>query len=118
MTEVHRTRLAWAQDIARAYRRELMKAAPDVCSRLDAQAIAVGQPWIAPRLIPLAAAEESVTAAMIPPRIAEMTGVPVGTIYSWISRGLLTPVDPEEHPARYMVRDVASIDARRKRASA
>lgn len=118
MTEVKRTRLAWAQDIARAYRRELMKAAPEVCNKLDQQAIAVGQPWIAPRLIPLAVAEEAITTAAIPARIAEILGIPVGTIYSWISRGLLEPVDPDEHPAKYWVRDVASFDTRRKRASA
>lgn len=118
MTEIKRTRLEWARDTARAYRAELLKADPEACERLDDQARAVGQRWVAPQIIPADVAEESVMAAVIPARIAEITGVPVGTIYSWISRGLLKPVDPEERPARYLVRDVAGFDARRKRMSA
>lgn len=118
MTEVHRTRLEWARDAARAYRRIALRADPEACARLDEQCIDAGQRWVAPQIIPLAVAEEAIVAKATPAEIARMSGIPVGTIYSWISRGLLKPADPEEHPARYWVRDVAGFDARRRRASA
>ncbi|WP_227979962.1 hypothetical protein [Nocardia spumae] len=113
MPEVHRTRLEWARDVARAYRGALLKVDPDMCARLDGEAHKFGQGWVAPKIIPTAVAEEAVTAAATPARIAEICGIPAGTIYSWISRGLLTPVD-DSRPAKYLVRDVAGVDARRK----
>ena len=113
MAEVTRTRLEWARDTARAYRWALLKADPDKCRRLDVEARKVGQGWVAPECISAEAMEEAATQALSPAQLAWATGVPVGTIYSWVSRGLLKPVD-ESGPSRYAVRDVTAIDARRK----
>lgn len=117
MEEVKRTRLEWARDTARAYRWALLKADPDKCNRLDIEARKVGQNWVAPEYISAEAMEEAAAQALSPALVAFATGVPVGTIYSWVSRGLLKPAPQEEGesgPAKYLVRDVTAIDARRK----
>ncbi|MFG1794162.1 hypothetical protein [Nocardia sp. NPDC049149] len=114
MAEVQRTQLEWARDAARGYRWALMKADPQRCRELDEQARAAGQHWIAPEYVPPDAAERLVAAVLTPAEIAKASTIPVGTIYSWISRGLLQPVDANESPARYRVLDVVNIQARRK----
>jgi hypothetical protein len=111
------TRLDMAMKTARAYRWALLRADPQACTELDEQARAAKQHWIAPQYIPTAVAEEAITATLVPARIAEVSGVPTGTIYSWISRGLLTPAPREEGddgPAKYLVRDVLAIEGRRR----
>lgn len=117
MPEYQRTNLEWARDVARAYRWELMKVDPEVCEKLDERARGAGQHWVAPQYIPAAVAEEAITSKLTPARIAEISGVPVGTIYSWISRGLLSPVpreDGDDGPAKYLMRDAVAIEARRR----
>lgn len=113
MTEIQRTLLEWARDAARAYRWALMKVDPVMCAKLDAEARAAGQNWIAPQHIPARAAEQLASAVMTPAEIAKESGIPVGTIYSWVSRGLLHPANGDESPAKYLVADVVSIHARR-----
>lgn len=122
MTEVQRTALDWARDIARAYRWALRAADPDRCAKLDAQARELGQNWIAPTYIPAGAAEEAMHAVLSPKDIAALLGVPAGTIYGWASKGLLKPsaVDekgepfPAGAPAKYLVKDVLDVEARRR----
>lgn len=113
--EVKRTRLEWARDVARAYRWALLKADPEKCARLDIEARKAGQRWIAPEYLPPEAMEEAAAKVLPPSQLALLASIPVGTIYSWISRGLLKPVPSEEAgPARYAVRDALALDARRK----
>lgn len=121
MTEIARTSLDWARDIARAYRWALMRLAPEECARLDEQARVVGQRWITPQYIPAEAADFADEAVMSPKDIAHLWGIPVGTIYGWVSKGLLKPSAVDEHgrpvepgaPAKYLVRDVKSVEERR-----
>lgn len=121
MSEVNRTSLDWARDIARAYRWALMRVAPAECERLDADARATGQRWITPLHIPADAADHAEEAVMSPKDIAHLWGIPVGTIYGWASKGLLKPslvdengrpVEPGQ-PAKYLVSDVMSVESRR-----
>jgi hypothetical protein len=115
--EIKRTSLDWARDIARLYRRALYLVDPEGCEKLDEQARAKGHHWVAPHSIPAEAAEEAINAVMVPARIAEVTGIPVGTIYSWISRRLLKPVPDESGeggPAKYLVRDAFVLQSRRQ----
>lgn len=113
MTEIKRTRLEASRDVGRAYRWALLKADRETCARLDKQARDIGENWIAPEYIPAAAAEQALESVLTPPRIAELTQIPVGTIYSWISRGLLIAVEGNG-PAKYRVRDVIAVEARRR----
>lgn len=111
------TRLDMAMKTAKAYRQALLRADPVACAELDELARRAKQHWVAPQYIPAEVAEEAITAVLVPARIAEICGLPVGTIYSWISRGLLTPVPREEGddgPAKYLMRDVLAIEGRRR----
>lgn len=110
MTEIRRNNLAWARDIARAYRMALRAADPEKCAELDAKAHEVGQRWIAPLFLPPDAAAEAIYAEMTPTELAEMCGIPVGTIYSWVSRGLLEPASA----GKYLVRDAISLNSHRR----
>lgn len=122
MAEIIRTNLDWARDVARAYRRALRAADPKRCAELDTEAVNAGQRWIAPTLIPAEAAIEILDSVLSPIEIAEHLAFPVNTIYGWVSKGLLkpSPVDtdgkplPADSPARYRVRDVMNVEARRK----
>lgn len=112
--ESWRTSLDWAREIAHLYRRALYLVDPERCEKLDEQARAKGHHWIAPQLLTPEAAEELITSVVVPARLAEMIGTPVGTIYSWISRDLLRPVPGEYGPAKYLVRDALLLQTRRQ----
>ncbi|WP_454199560.1 hypothetical protein [Nocardia sp. Marseille-Q1738] len=112
--ESWRTSLDWARDIAHLYRRALYLVDPERCEKLDEQARAKGHHWIAPQPLTAEAAEEVITSVVVPVRMAEIIGTPVGTIYSWISRGLLKPVPDETGPAKYLVRDALVLQTRRQ----
>jgi hypothetical protein len=112
--ESWRTSLDWARDIAHLYRRALYFVDPERCERLDEQARAKGHHWIAPQPLTAEAAEEVITSVVVPARMAEIIGTPVGTIYSWSSRGLLKPVPGECGPAKYLVRDALVLQTRRQ----
>lgn len=115
MAEVKRTRLEMSRDVGRAYRWALFKADRETCARLDKEAREVGEGWIAPEHIPADAAEEALEAVMTPPRISELTHIPVGTIYSWISRGLLAAAPADGTGiVKYRVRDVIAVEGRRR----
>lgn len=110
MTEITHNNLQWARDVAKAYRMALRKADPDQCAILDEQARALGQRWIAPAYIPPDIAAEAVHSALTPVDIARVCDIPVGTIYSWVSRGLLHPAGP----GKYWVRDAISLNSHRR----
>ncbi len=113
--EVKRSRLEWARHVAKAYRRALLKADPEKCRRLDQEVRKLGQVWAAPDTVAPEEAEEAVAKVLTPPQVAIATGIPVGTIYSWISRGLLKPASSDESgPAKYAVKEAMALDARRK----
>lgn len=114
MGEFKRTQLQAARDVARAYRWRLMTTDRAACEELDREAREAGHSWIAPLSLPARAAEEVIESEMVPARLAEVSGIPVGTIYSWISRGLLKPVPSESGPARYATRDVLVLMSRRR----
>lgn len=110
MTEFTRNSLEWARDVAKAYRMALRQADPEQCAVLDERARAVGQRWIAPEYIPPDVAAEAVQSALTPADIARVCGIPVGTIYSWVSRGMLQPAGP----GTYWVRDAISLNSHRR----
>ncbi|MET9286485.1 hypothetical protein [Nocardia beijingensis] len=107
-TLVKRTRMEWLRVLTRSYRRALLKADPDACAKIDAQARAAGQAWIVPDEVSAEEAEQEVNAVLSPVEISRRAGIPVGTIYSWASRGLIEPVEP----GKYLVKDVLTVQAR------
>jgi DNA-directed RNA polymerase specialized sigma24 family protein len=113
--KAQRTSLDWARDVARSYRSALHAVDPDRCAQLDDIARQRGQLWIAPTEIPAHLVEEALDAVLTAADIAHLWGIPVGTIYSWASRGLLLPANPgAAGPAKYLVRDVIQVESRRK----
>lgn len=122
MTEVRRNNLDWARDFARSYRWALLKADPQRCAELDAEAMETKQYWIAPRRMPTEAAIELLDAVLTPTEIANALAFPVGTIYGWVSKGLLKPSETDSHgepldpagTAKYRVKDVLSVQSRRR----
>lgn len=117
MTETKRTSLEWARDIAHSYRWALLKADPETCAKLDAQAAAVGQRWLTPlRRVPTAAADESLNAEMSPADIEYFYGIPAGTLYGWVSKGLLTNRGKKGAPM-YLVSEVFEVDGRRRKSA-
>lgn len=112
---IKRTSLDWARDIARSYRSALFQVDPERCAQLDELARKRGQRWIAPVEIPAHLVQEALDAILTPADIAHFWGTPVGTIYSWVSRGLLDRANPDDKgPAKYLVRDVMAVESRRK----
>ena len=112
---IKRTSLDWARDIARSYRSALYQENPQRCAELDELARERGQKWIAPVNIPAHLVDDALDAVMTPADIAHFWGTPVGTIYSWVSRGLLERANPDDPgPAKYLVRDVMAAESRRK----
>lgn len=119
---IKRTNLDWARDVARRYRTVLALVSPEKCAEVDEEAKAAGQSWIAPTQISAEAAIELLESVLAPRDISFATGIPVGTIYAWVSKGLLkpSPVDREGKrfrpgaPAKYLVRDVMTIEGRRR----
>lgn len=112
---IKRTNLDWARDIARSYRSALHAVDPQRCAELDDLARQRGQQWVAPVAIPAHLVNEALDAVLTPADIAHFWGTPVGTIYSWVSRGLLKPANEDEPgPAKYLVRDVMAAESRRK----
>lgn len=115
MTEIHRTSLDWARDIARAYRAALRAAAPEKCAELDELARDRGQRWVAPEFIPADTADDSMEKVLAPKEIEQFWGVPAATIYGWASKGRLENRGRKGAP-RFLVSDVLALGARRKSA--
>jgi hypothetical protein len=122
MSEYKRTTLELARDVAHMYRRTLMRIAPNECAILDDMARKAGQRWAAPTYLPAEAADNAEEAVMSPKDIADLWGIPVGTIYGWVSKGFLKPSPVDEDgdpvkpgaPAKYLVGDVMSAANRRR----
>lgn len=115
VSEIKRSTLDWARDIARSYRSALHAENPERCAQLDEVARKRGQQWIAPVQIPSHLVDEALDAVLSPLDIAHLWGIPVGTIYGWVSKGLLTPTEGSGRSAKYLVRDVFEV---RKKARA
>lgn len=111
MTEIHRTSLEWARDIARIYRSALRAIAPEKCAELDEMAQAKGQRWIAPIFLPADAFDEGLDKVLSPKEIEQFCGVPAATIYGWASKGKLTNRGKKGEP-KFLVSDVLAIGAR------
>lgn len=120
MSEVKRTSLEWARDIARSYRSALHSVDPDRCAQLDEVARKRGQHWIAPTSIPAHLVDGAMDAELSAIDIQHFWGIPAATIYGWASKGLLMPsnADPEtgalptQRKTKYRVRDVLEVESR------
>lgn len=117
MTEVHRTNLEWARDVARAYRSALRVADPTKCAELDDMARKRGQRWVAPTYLPAAAAEHGQDAVLPAKDIQQFWGVPAATIWAWSSKGLL-PNHGRPRAPRFKVSEVLAVEARHRKKSA
>ncbi|MFE7799028.1 hypothetical protein [Nocardia sp. NPDC057440] len=109
---IKRTSLDWARDIARSYRSALHAVDPERCAQLDEVARKRGQQWIAPSQIPAHLVDEALDAVLSPLDIAHLWSIPVGTIYGWVSKGLLKPMEGKGRSAKYRVRDVFDVSAK------
>lgn len=114
MCPMRRTNLEWARDIARMYRSALRVADPAKCADLDARALQRGQRWIAPRLLPAAAADHGMDAVLSAKQIEEFWGVPAATIWGWSSKGLLKNRGRPGAPM-YLVKDVFDVEGRHRK---
>lgn len=113
--EIHRTSLEWARDIARSYRWALKAVDPEKCAKLDEQAVALGQRWIAPTVLPAEAVPDAMDAKLAPKDIEQFWGIPAGTMYGWASKGLLTNYGKKGAPL-YLVSEVFAVNGRRRTA--
>jgi len=93
------------------YRHHLHRADPATCASLDAQLIAMGQPWVVPGAS-VHADDDLLTADLA----ADEMRVARRTIYAWRERGL--PVVATPDGPRYRVGDLHRFvaDQRRQRA--
>lgn len=123
MTEIHRTNLEWARDIARAYRSALRVVAPEKCAELDELARKRGQRWIAPTLIPVGLVSESMDKPLTASQIEALLGIPAATVRSWARKSRRDPDDPSkpllpQHPGpkgpRYLPEEVLAVHARHR----
>lgn len=116
MTEVHRTNLEWARDIARAYRGALRAVDPAKCKELDDLARKRGQRWIAPTFLPAEAATDGMDAVLSAKQIEQFWGIPASTIWGWASKGLLTNRG-QRGASKYMVQDVFDVERRNRKSA-
>lgn len=102
------TTLDRARRVAQAYRHALEKAAPEECTRLDAQMAAVGQTWV----LPAVSTHEPMD--LLPAELAaEEMRVARRTIYAWREKGL--PVVETPDGPRYRVADLHEFLAAQRR---
>lgn len=111
MTEVKRSNLEWARDIARMYRAALKKVAPERCAELDERARERGQRWIAPTYLPPITADQAMDAVLAAKDIEEFWGIPAATIWGWSSKGLLTNHGQPRAP-KFRVSEVLAVESR------
>ncbi|WP_433661062.1 hypothetical protein ACQPW1_01960 [Nocardia sp. CA-128927] len=84
------TALQRARKIAGSYRAALYAAAPQRCSELDRRAVELGQGWVAPVELPAHLVEHALDAELSAADIEHFWRIPVSTIRTWASRGLIT----------------------------
>lgn len=92
------------EHLARIYRDALMKVAPEVCLRLDADAVRFGQAWIAPQKV-IYEEDDLLTADLV----ADHEGVQPRTVDLWVSRGLRVTSTPDGN--RFRLGDVQAFRA-------
>ena len=106
--------LDWARDIARTYRNALRKVDPATCADMDAQAVAIGQAWIAPTEIPEAVSGPAVLDAELSAiDIEHLWRIPASTIRTWANRGHVEKRCAADGSAVYRLGDVLDCQARR-----
>lgn len=123
MTEIRRTHLEWARDVARFYRSALRAVDPGKCAELDELARGRGQRWIATTLVSPADIEAGMDKQLTAPQIELLLGIPASTIRSWARASRHDPDDPSkpllrQHPGPngplYVPREVLAVQARRR----
>lgn len=104
-----------ARRVARDYRGELARLAPDVCAQLDTAARRLGQTWVAP-----VRADLDLDADLPPARLAEhLAGeVTANQISQWGSRNKIPRRTDRDGHTVYRVADVLDELARQRRARA
>lgn len=120
---IKRSTLDWARDIARAYRGALLAIDPERCARLDENARAAGQNWIAPTAIDPDTADESLDKKLTAAQVERLWGVKASTIRSWARASRHDPQDPSkpllrqypgEHGPLYVPREVLAVAGRHR----
>lgn len=113
------TPLQMARLVGLSYRRELHAVDPVRCAQLDEAAHKIGQHWIAPVPIPGHLMDDAMAAELSAADIAHFWGIPTGTIYGWVSKGLLVAANVDQHgkpqtgrAAKYRVSDVFEVEGR------
>lgn len=123
MTEIRRTHLEWARDVARFYRSALRAVDPGKCAELDELARGRGQRWIATTLVSPAEIEEGMDKQLTAQQIELLLGVPASTIRSWARASRHHPDDPtkpllQQYPGPkgplYVPREVLAVAARHR----
>lgn len=123
MTEIRRTNLEWARDVARFYRSALRAVDPKKCEELDELARARGQRWIATVLVSPQVLEEAMDKQLTAIQIEQLFEIPASTIRSWARSSRRDPDDPSkpllvQHPGPngplYVPREVLAVQARHR----
>lgn len=112
MTDIKRSNLDWARDIARSYRSALHAVDPERCAQLDEVARKRGQRWLAPTEIPAHLVDDALDAEMSAIDIEHFWGVPSSTIRGWARRGLLNQYCAPDGAPRYKAREVVDCQTR------
>lgn len=97
-----------ARRIAESYRTALLRADPNTCARLDANAIRVGQGWVVPQLATLDL-DDLVDAY----ELAAYCYVEASTVDVWVGRGLDFKDTPDGR--RFTVRGYLDFQAEQRR---
>lgn len=95
-----------ARRVARDYRNELHRIAPEQCARMDEQARRLGQGWVTPQIAHVDL-DDFVRAA----DLSEMVGVSRDVIYQWAHRGHIARYRDDSGRTVYLVREVVEYHA-------
>ncbi|MBF6459817.1 hypothetical protein IU433_12295 [Nocardia puris] len=105
------TPLERARRIAASYRTALASVAPELCTQLDAKAVALGQTWVRPIETEVVDLDQMLTAE----QVGELLCVAPRTVRMWGYRGHIERLGEDGKPL-YRFRDVVDyLAARRQR---
>jgi hypothetical protein len=96
--------VARARRIAHAYRARLDLLRPDACEDLDRKFMAMGETWIAPRVITVGMDEW-----LTPEQAADLGGVGLPTLRAWRSRGRLIGYRNVHGDWQYRAADILAL---------
>lgn len=100
-----------ARRVAQSYRMALESVSPELCARIDGQAVEVGQGWVVPNAVPLNTDE-----LMSAKDLEAVLFVPASTLRTWAHRGLLSKYTAEDGSPVYLVSEVLAHRSSTRRA--